>query len=85
MNFFEPIEDSYVLLLRQGVYSESKLYRKGKELYAKLGSGYARLHAQNTTSVHKLHWKEIRSLMGKARVQGSYLEWFPELIPLAAE
>lgn len=93
MNFFEPVEDSFVLLIRNGSYTESKLFLRGKQLFAKQGSGYARLHASGTTSVNKLYWKEIFSNRGRHKTVGCELQWFPhqaasradKVHPIAAE
>lgn len=84
MNFFEPIEDSFVLLLRSGTYSESKLFVRNQQMFAKVGSGYARLHPSGTTSVNRLYWKEVDSRQGTHRTKGCDLVWYPNAA-LAAE
>lgn len=84
MNFFEPVEDSFVLLLRNGVYTEAKLYTRGNLLYAKQGTGYVRLHPSGTSSVNRLYWKEIFSSRGRHQTKGCDLVWFPHPA-LAAE
>lgn len=59
MTFFVPLEGSHVLLRRNGTYSEAPIFTYNDILYAKSGSGYARLKPSGNTSVSKLHWEEI--------------------------
>lgn len=78
MTPFTPIEDSHVVLLRSGLYSEYKLFTRNKQLFAKVGTGYARLHVSGTTSINKLHWIEIDSNQGYHQAVGCELHWFPK-------
>lgn len=79
MLHFEPIEDSLVLLVRNGVFIESKLFVRNTQVFAKLGSGYIRLHPMGTTSVNKIYWKELHSNLGGAVQSGPELRWVPML------
>lgn len=81
---FEPVEDSLVLLYKSGLYTESKLYIRRDQTYVKCGSGYAKLHIQNTTSINRLYWKEIHSQQGRAVPKGCELVW-QQNVALAAE
>lgn len=75
MNTFDPIEDSVLLLLRNGLYTESKLYTRNGQAFAKQGSGYVRLHPSGTTSVNRLYWKELHTTQGDLLQEGCELRW----------
>ena len=46
---FHRVDDAYVILQKAGVYKQADVYRRGKRLYAKYGSGYVRLSAHGTS------------------------------------
>lgn len=59
MSFFAPVERSFALLRKGGMFSESPIYTYGNVLYARLGAKYVRLKKSGMTSVPKLLWDEI--------------------------
>lgn len=59
MGFFAPVDNSLVLLRKNGVFTEAPVYVYQGVLYAKHGAGYARLKPNRGTSVPKLTWEEI--------------------------
>jgi hypothetical protein len=86
VNTFDPVEDSVLLLLRNGLYTESKLYTRKGLAYAKQGAGYVRLYPVGTTSINRLYWKELHSSLGKLETVGCDLRWIPASVvpvPLA--
>lgn len=72
---FEPVEDSNVLLIQNGVYKESKLYTRDGRMFVKHGAGFAKINPNNSTSVSKLFVKEIHSDQGMAHTIGCDLIW----------
>lgn len=59
MNFISKIDNAYAWIRRGGVYSQAELYRRGEQVFAKMGSGYVRLSGSGTTSQPKTSWQEI--------------------------
>lgn len=59
MCFFTQIENSHVLLRKNGIFTEAPLYKYEDILYAKQGSGFVRLKPNQATSVQKLIWETI--------------------------
>lgn len=59
---FTIIEEVDVILVRNGVYRQTKMYsreEKGERfVYASYGSGYVRLYRNSTTSTPKIRWDE---------------------------
>lgn len=47
---FTIIEDGYVVLRRRGVFFPTKVYSRGRNIYAKHGSGFIRLGRDGATS-----------------------------------
>lgn len=90
---FEPftlIEDSLCILRSGGVSRQTTLYRRGKHIYAKYGSGYVRLFKHGTTSVPKLSWIDFD--LGELDLDETVpneLRWQPKktkrMKPVAAE
>lgn len=60
---FHELDGDCVVMFSKGVYRQAKLYRRydGKEhqLYAKWGSGYARLLSAGGTTVPCVTWLDI--------------------------
>ena len=81
MHTFEPIEDSSVLLLKNGTYIESKLFTRGSRVYVKHGSGFAKVNPNNTTSINKLFVKEIEAPPIVLFQDGCELGWrYPDVL-----
>lgn len=59
MDFISRVEDGFVWLYCRGVYKQAELYRRGNQLYAKVGSGYVRLAGNRTTSQPKTIWLDL--------------------------
>ena len=49
MDHFHLIEDAAAILVSKGVYRQSKVYRRGNELYAGYGGGFIRLYKDGTS------------------------------------
>lgn len=56
---FKTIEGSFVVLCSRGLYKQVAIAQRGQELYAKLGSGYARLMHSQHTSLDNTKWIEL--------------------------
>lgn len=57
---FHEIPDGMCILLSQkGVYRQSKLFRRGTELYAGYGGGFVRLYGKGGTSTPHLRYIAI--------------------------
>lgn len=59
MDFISKIDNAHAWLKRSGIYSQAELYRRGEQIFAKLGSGYVRLSCSGTTSAPRIVWMEI--------------------------
>jgi len=59
---FTPIIDGIVILLKNGVFSQADLYRRGEGVYAKQGSGFIRLRNNGETSVNNVRWLELEGV-----------------------
>ncbi len=46
MDLFHNIPDSQAVLYAKGVYKQTELYRRGKRMYLKHGSGYVRIEGK---------------------------------------
>lgn len=56
---FHVIDDAAVILRRNGVYRQSKVFRRGDALYAAYGAGFLRLMGNSGTSVPSISWDDI--------------------------
>ena len=62
MNLFHVIDDGAVILrAKRGVYRQSKVYRRGKDVFASFGSGFVRLMARTCTTNPDVSWLEIEA------------------------
>lgn len=58
---FSILEGDKIILWQGGVATQNDLYVRGDELFAKKGSGFIRVCAENKTSVPKVTWDQIIS------------------------
>lgn len=62
MNLFAPIDDGAVILrAKRGVYRQSKVYRRGRDVFATFGAGFVRLMARSSTTNPDVTWLEIEA------------------------
>ena len=59
MEKFHVIEGAQVILYRKGVYSQSPLYMRGDQIYAKVGNGFVLIYANEKTSHPDIRWKDM--------------------------
>ena len=59
MDLFHIIEDGVVHLRAKGVYREAKVYRRGRGVFAKWGSGFIRLIGGGGTTLSNVSWEAI--------------------------
>lgn len=63
MSKFIEIKNAFVIVrTRSGMYREAGLFRYKNEIYAKSGSGYIKLYANNCTSSDSVKWNEIQGV-----------------------
>lgn len=55
---FHEIPDAFVILLKGGVYRQSKVYRRGDDLFAGYSGGFVRL-SEHGTSVPNLRIVDV--------------------------
>jgi hypothetical protein len=58
MSDFNPPEGR-VLLASAGVYKQADLFEYNKRIFAKHGSGFISINANNTTSKLKVFWRDM--------------------------
>lgn len=56
---FHVIPDAYATLRSRGVFRQSKLYMRGKQLYAAYGGGYVGLRRDYGTTVPHVRWEYV--------------------------
>ena len=56
MELFHVIEDTFVILLNDGIYQQAKVYRRGDSLFGAWGAGFVRLMGSGGTSRPKVTW-----------------------------
>lgn len=54
--FFTIIEGEAAVLASKGIYYQVDLYSRGRQLYAKRGSGFIRMMANGDTSKPDVRW-----------------------------
>ena len=59
MNRFHIIDEAAVILRTRGVWKQSKVYLRGKAVYAGTGGGFIRLYKDGGTSVPAVSWDDI--------------------------
>lgn len=68
MELFHIIDDAVVIVRRNGVYRQCKLYRKGVDVFAQVGGGFVRLLAMGGTSQPAVSWDDFHVPDGSLRV-----------------
>jgi len=61
MDRFHIIEDGAVILRSKGVFRQSKVFRRGKDVYAGYGTGFVKLHGGSGTSNPTVSWIDIEA------------------------
>lgn len=61
MSFFHVIEDGRCVLRSKGVYRQTKVYRRGEDVYAALGLGFVKLGTGGGTTLPNVSWLEIEA------------------------
>jgi len=56
---FHVIDDCFVVVRERGVFRQAKVYRRGKHVYAGVGSGFVRLMHQGGTSRPNMVWDDL--------------------------
>jgi len=59
MQLITRLDNAYVWIRTKGVYKQADLYARGRQLFAKVGSGYVRLSAHSATSSPNTVWLEL--------------------------
>lgn len=61
MAFFYVVEGGAVLLYKNGVYRQAKLFKRvgHQEFYADYAGGFVTLHQRPMTSCPKIGWREV--------------------------
>lgn len=59
MNYLTEIPSAFLWGRKSGVYNQYPLFKRDETLFAKVGSGYVRLHASGATTVPSFTWLEI--------------------------
>lgn len=72
-SLFQHVETATVVLVNNGIYTESFLFTRGDELYAQTKTGYVRLLAQELTTYGSLRWKAIEGVKFHATHAGPRL------------
>ena len=57
---FEPLQGGRVILRSRGIFKEAKLFTHGGIVYAREGSGFVQLRANNETSRDRLYWGSLQ-------------------------
>lgn len=59
MDLFHEIAEGVAVLRTRGVYRQSKIYRRGDDVFAAQGSGYVRLLSHGGTTVPNTTWLDV--------------------------
>lgn len=59
MDLFHEIPDAAVILRTKGVFKQAKVYRRGRDVFAAVGSGFIRLLQSGGTTIPTTHWLDI--------------------------
>ena len=74
---FHIVEHGFVVTHRGGVYRQSKMYRRGKDIYAQVAGGYVRLLARGGTTAPNISWDHIElpndMVLGEGKIQAPVL------------
>lgn len=74
MERFHIIEEACSIISHKGIYRQSKVFRKGVDIYASIGTGFVRLYSAGGTSHPKISWHEIEG-PGIAYEKGKTPKW----------
>jgi len=81
MELFHKIDDAVVILRTRGLFKQTDVYRRGRDVFAKVGGGYIRLLAYGGTTIPATQWQDVEGpgihLMGSDRQRLPY--WIPML------
>jgi hypothetical protein len=61
MDRFHVIEDAHAILRTKGVYRQSRVYRRGPDVFAGHGAGYIRLLGRGDTTVPDVKWLDLEA------------------------
>lgn len=78
---FQHVEKATVILVNNGIYTESFLFTRGEELYAQTKTGYVRLLASELTTYGSLRWKAIEGVDFHTTHAGPRLGKAPVVVP----
>lgn len=59
MDLFHEIPEGVAVLRTKGVFKQSKLFRRGRDVFATAGSGFIRLLQHGGTTVPTTHWLDV--------------------------
>lgn len=59
MDLFHEIPDGHVILRSKGVFKQTKVFRRGRDIFAAQGSGFIRLLQHGGTTVPTTHWLDV--------------------------
>lgn len=87
MHKFHVIEDAAVITRARGVFRQTKVYRRGREIFAQHGGGFIQLYDGGGTSVPTVSWSDIDLGDGRACYGGQFgrLQIGSEVQRIAAE
>lgn len=63
---FTILEDCLVVVRNRGVFRQCKVFSRGLNVYAAVGTGFVRLLARGTTTVPTMRWDFITPHVGLA-------------------
>lgn len=59
MERFHIIEEAIAIICSKDVYKQTKVFRKGTDIYAAYANGFIKLYNASCTSAPKVSWHEI--------------------------
>ena len=71
---FSENENSFAVILKNGIYKQVPTYNSEGYLYAKWGGGFIRLMDKHKTSIHNASWRSIEGVDYKITGLYGYLE-----------
>jgi hypothetical protein len=81
MDFFTPIPEAQAIILTKGMYRQVPLFTRGGKVYAKIGTGFARLMQGGGTSSPASKWVETDVPEGVCVEKQGYLTYSaPKLV-----
>lgn len=61
MELFHVIEGGVVHLRSKGLYRQANVYHRGRDVFAKVGAGFVRLHGHRGTTKPDIAWEDIEA------------------------